>query len=126
MVLSALLFPRGSLTWMRGAWRAGRFTPLASRSTLDELLRVLGYPKFRLGPDEVLYLLQDYLPYAETVPDPSPLDSVPAAPDPDDQKFLDLAVAGGAAYLVTGDGGLRKVVPPAGLEVVGPGELLRR
>jgi putative PIN family toxin of toxin-antitoxin system len=105
---------------MRAAWRQGHFTPLASRSTLDELIRVLGYPKFRLDAGEVLALLEDYVPFSETVPQGPPAGAVPRAPDPDDQKFLDLAVAGRASFLVTGDAALRAVAPPPGLEIVTP------
>lgn len=48
VVLSALLFSRGRLAWIRAAWQGGRFVPLASKPTVEELIRVLGYPKFRL------------------------------------------------------------------------------
>jgi len=120
VVLSALVFPRGSLAWMRSAWRQGRFVPLASRSTLEELIRVLGYPKFELDADEVMALLADYVPFTETVREPAAPGPVPEAPDADDQKFLDLAVAGRAALLVTGDAALLGVTPPAGLQIVNP------
>ena len=122
VVLSALLFPRGTLSWMRGAWRQGRFTPLTSRSTLDELIRALGYPKFQLDEDEVMALLEDYVPFTETVPEGPTAGAVPRAPDPDDQKFLDLALAGRASFLVTGHAALRTVASPAGLEIVSPQE----
>ncbi|MEJ2218670.1 MAG: putative toxin-antitoxin system toxin component, PIN family [Gemmatimonadota bacterium] len=118
VVVSALLFSGGRLAWMREAWRR-RFTPLTSRATADELIRVLGYPKFGLEPAEIMALLGDYLPFAETVDVPGDVASV-VAPDPDDQKFLDLAVAGGASWLVTGDRGLLAVAVPEGLRLVSP------
>lgn len=121
VVLSALLFSTGRLVWIRTAWQQGRWVPLASRATLDELIRVLSYPKFGLSGDEVLAILKDYVPFVETVEVPAgPLDGVPAAPDPDDQKFLDLAVSGKASHLVTGDAGLLSVSPPPGLALVTP------
>jgi putative PIN family toxin of toxin-antitoxin system len=121
VVLSALLFSTGRLVWMRTAWQQGRLLPLASKATLDELIRVLSYPKFALSGDDVLAILKDYVPYVETVEVPAgPLDGVPCAPDPDDQKFLDLAVSGGASDLVTGDAGLLTVSPPPGLTIVTP------
>jgi putative PIN family toxin of toxin-antitoxin system len=127
VVVSALLFSKGRLAWMREAWRR-RFTPLTSRATADELIRVLGYPKFGLAPAEIMALLGDYLPFAETVHVPAGA-RAPVAPDPDDQKFLDLAVVGGASWLVTGDRDLLAVAVPEGLRLVSPetfrGELER-
>jgi len=120
VVLSALVFARGSLAWMRPAWRQGRFVPLAPRSTLEELIRVLGYPNFALDADEVMALLADYVPFTETVPDGPGAAAAVRAPDPEDQKFLDLAVVGRAAFLVTGDAALLGMTPPAGLEIVSP------
>lgn len=121
VVLSALLFTTGRLVWIRTAWQMGRLVPLASKATLDELIRVLSYPKFRLSGDEVLAVLKDYVPFVETVDvPPGPLVGVPTAPDPDDQKFLELAVSGRASCLVTGDAGLLTVSPPPGLTILAP------
>ena len=67
VALSALLFPSGSLAWLRDAWHDGRLTPLVSNETVIELIRVLGYPKFELSEEERLDLMADYLPFAEAV-----------------------------------------------------------
>ena len=103
LVLSALVFVKGALVALRQAWQAGRFTPLASRATAAELIRVLAYPKFRLSHEEQQDLLGDYLPYCETVRLPSPPPAVPSCRDPLDTPFLKLALAGKADLLVTGD-----------------------
>jgi len=47
-VISALLFG-GSLGWLVAHWQNELVTPLVSRETAQELLRVLGYPKFGLS-----------------------------------------------------------------------------
>ena len=120
VVLSALLFTRGHLTWIRRAWARGAFVPLASRATIEELVRVLAYPKFGLDAQDVASVLADYLPFAETVPVEAEGWGIPKAPDPDDQIFLDLAVAGGASFLVTGDNVLLRVAAPEGIRVVSP------
>lgn len=106
LVLSALVFVQGHLTPLRTAWQSGRIQPLMSRTTAAELVRVLAYPKFNLTPDEQQELLADYLPVCETViiPDPPPL--TPVCRDRFDQPFLQLALAGQAAALVTGDSDL--------------------
>lgn len=80
--------------------------PLVSAPTVKELARVLAYPKFRLSAADREELLADYLPYAEVVrtegivPERSPL---PRCRDPLDDMFLELAQAGHADALVTGD-----------------------
>ncbi|MHB1841390.1 MAG: PIN domain-containing protein, partial [Acidobacteriaceae bacterium] len=45
--VSALLFAHGRLAWLRRHWREGGCAPLVSRATVEELTRVLAYPKFR-------------------------------------------------------------------------------
>ena len=121
VVLSALLFEEGSLSWLRTAWVATRCRPLVSVETVRELLRVLSYPKSQLTQEECEELLGDYLPFAETVVVPKSVD-IPRCSDRDDQKFLELASAGRAELLVTGDRALLDldkqcpfgIIPPAG------------
>ena len=100
-VVSALLFANGRLAWLRQHWREGGCVPLISRATAAELTRVLGYPKFRLSPDDRLELLADYLPYCETIEPAQRCTSV--CRDGNDQPLLDLAQSGKADLLVTGD-----------------------
>ena len=103
LVLSALVFAQGRLTPLRNAWQAHRIQPLVSRATAAELIRVLAYPKFRLTADEQHELLADYLPYCKTVRIPDPPPKTPACRDAFDVPFLQLAIAGKAAALITGD-----------------------
>jgi putative PIN family toxin of toxin-antitoxin system len=103
LVVSAIVFTRGRMFELRKGWRTGQFDPLVSRSTATELLRVLAYPKFKLSEAEREDLLADYLPYCTTVRMPSKPPTVPACRDPFDLPFLELAIAGDADYLVTGD-----------------------
>lgn len=103
VVLSALVFRGGTAARLRLAWQQGVFVPLASTVTAQELVRVLGYPKFRLSPEEQEELLADYLPHTRAVRIPEPQPSVPACRDVMDLPFMQLAVAGGAQVLVSGD-----------------------
>lgn len=103
VVLSALVFRGGAAAQVRQAWQRGRVLPLASTATVQELVRVLAYPKFRLSPADQDELLADYLPYAETVPIPQPPPTVPDCRDALDMPFMQLAVAGKAQVLVSGD-----------------------
>jgi putative PIN family toxin of toxin-antitoxin system len=103
VVLSALVFGGGKAGQIRRAWQTGLIAPLGSPATVQELLRVLAYPKFRLSTDEQHELLGDFLPFVETVRIPTPPPAVPACRDPMDTPFLHLAVAGRADVLVSGD-----------------------
>ena len=115
VLLSALHFHTVSLSWLRAAWREERLRPLVSRWTAAELIRVLAYPKFRLSEDDQKHLLDDYLPRCEMIVVPDPPPEVPRCRDPSDRPFLELAVAGQADALVTGDGDL--LVLAAGFSV---------
>ena len=63
LVLSALVFPPGRVASLRELWQQQQFLPLVSQPTLAELIRALGYPKFRLTLAEQEELLADYLPF---------------------------------------------------------------
>jgi putative PIN family toxin of toxin-antitoxin system len=102
LVLSALVFG-GSTAKLRLAWQDDRLTPLASKATITELIRVLAYPKFKLTKSEQEDLLADYLPFCETVLIPDVLPIIPECRDRFDAPFLLLALVGQADYLVTGD-----------------------
>lgn len=103
LVLSALVFAGGRLAPLRRAWQAGLVRPLASQATAAELIRALAYPKFKLAPREQEELLADYLPYCETVLIPAPPPATPPCRDEFDVPFLQLALAGKANALVSGD-----------------------
>jgi len=103
VVLSALVFGGGLAGQVRLAWQRGVLLPLASTVTVRELVRVLAYPKFCLSPQERQELLADYLPHVETVRIPQPPPTVPDCRDAMDVPFMQLAVAGKAQVLVSGD-----------------------
>jgi uncharacterized protein len=102
ILISALIFG-GKIARLRFAWQEGYFTPLVSKVTTTELIRVLAYPKFRLTPTEQEDLLSDYLLFCESVMMPDILPIIPECRDLFDVPFLLLALVGEADYLVTGD-----------------------
>ena len=103
VVLSALLFAKGRLTPLRFAWQHEACHPLACKATIDELMRVLTYPKFKLNTEDQHELLADYLPHCTTVLIPAKPPKTPPCRDAFDVPFLQLAIVGKADYLVTGD-----------------------
>ena len=69
VLVSALLFNQGRLSWLRPCWHQGQLTPVLAEPTVRELLRVLAYPKFRLQAAERERLLEDLLLQGGTVLD---------------------------------------------------------
>jgi uncharacterized protein len=101
VVVSALIFAHGRLSWLRRHWREGGCVPLISALTVTELTRVLGYPKFKLSASDRRELLSDYLPFCEVIERTRKSNIV--CRDANDQPFLDLALSGKAELLISGD-----------------------
>lgn len=101
VLVSALLFT-GSSSQLIPAWHAGRVRPVVSAEILEEYVRVLAYPKFKLIDSEIHGLIEEeVLPVVDTVR-ARPI-SVPTLRDPDDLKFIACAVAAGVRWLVSGN-----------------------
>jgi putative PIN family toxin of toxin-antitoxin system len=126
VVLSALLFPAGRLAWIADSWRDQRLRPLVNADTTSELMNVLTYPKFHLDDVEVQTLLAAYLPWTTAVRMPSRLAGLPRCRDVDDQKFLELALAGKAEALVSGDKSLLELADEVRFAIVTPAQLRMR
>jgi len=105
VVVSALLFERGSLGWIRTAWQTQLIQPVVAEPTVRELMRVLAYPKFRLNALDLEQLLADLLPWCETWTAPI-ICAQQQVRDPKDQVFVDLALTARVSVLVSGDADL--------------------
>lgn len=102
VLVSAVLSPGGTPANLLRDWRAGRFELIVSPQLLDELSRVLAYPKIRrrVPEDPATRLVASLERRARLLPDrtTSPI----ASADPDDDYLLALAHAA-RAVLVSGD-----------------------
>lgn len=103
VLVSAALSPAGAPAQVVRRWLAGEFELVASPLLLDELSRVLTYPKIaeRVATNDRAALLELVSAEAEIAADPAgppPL----SVPDPGDEYLVLLALAEGAA-LVSGD-----------------------
>lgn len=120
--VSAALRP-GSIADLAIIEAASSDTVLASRATLDELEDVLQRPKF--NKTRILYLrlefLRLYLSRFETV---IVSKSVTDCRDPDDNKFLELALSGNADFIITGDDDLLNLHPWRGIAILSPADYL--
>jgi len=125
VVLSALLFQSGHLAWLRSHWPSGRVQVLGSKATTDELIAALAYPKFELTSADIEALLADFLPYVAAITAVT-TGRAPRCRDADDQKFVDLAIAGRADVLVTGDKDLLALGADAPFAIETPAEYAKR
>ena len=119
VLVSALLF-NGTPGELVTLWKEKRIQPLCSKSIIDEYLRVLAYPKFKLTDIEIDYLLTvEILPWFEPVNVPKGESYVKN--DPQDDIFIWCAVEGKAHALISGDNHLLelKKTPVPVLSVTG-------
>jgi putative PIN family toxin of toxin-antitoxin system len=109
VVLSSLLFRSGRLSQLRHGWQGKRFVSVVCSQTMAELVRVMGYKKFKLSQSDVTAILALYIPYVEVhtlTPSTESLADTPQCRDSKDQIFLDLAHSAQVNCLVTGDADL--------------------
>ena len=95
IVLDLWLFEDPATAPLRAALQSGRITHLATSSMREELARVLTYPHIVKRMAKSLIQAQDILQrFDEHLLAAEPADKAPCTcKDPDDQKFIDLAVA---------------------------------
>jgi putative PIN family toxin of toxin-antitoxin system len=124
-VLVAGLLPGGGTGEIPGRCNTGEIRLTMSRAMLDELLRVLAYPKFRLSEGEIHYLLYaEVLPHVEIV-GVRPWPAVVTA-DPADDMFLHCAFKARASCIVSGDRHLLRLKSYKRIKILTPSEFLSR
>jgi uncharacterized protein len=129
VLVSAILSPRGAPAQILTAWRAEQFDLVISEAILAELDRVFRYPKIakrHRWSEEQLQAFLDNLSHIAILT-PGVLTLAVITEDPPDDRYLECAVEGEAAYIVSGDRlllrlgvyrGIRILTPRAFLEVL--------
>lgn len=120
VVVSAFVFRAGTLAWLREAIMNRALTPVVSGETLNELVRVLGYPKLRLSKEDREAVLTHYMEHAEAVTQPRTRARLPVCRDPHDEIFVRLAYAANVDALVTGDDDLLVLAAHSRIPIVSP------
>ena len=115
-VLDWLLFRNPFMDALQTAIEAGSVRWLASPRMREELLRALSYPALASWQPNSEHTLAVFDRWAVTCPEPEPTAVGPfICSDPDDQVFIDLALAHSARWLVTHDRALHKLARRAAL-----------
>jgi putative PIN family toxin of toxin-antitoxin system len=124
--VSALLVSDSNAAKILDLARAGELELLISPGILEEIARVLQYPKLkkrhRRTPRELRAFLKEFAEFATVVAGESKIEAVKA--DPDDDKYLACAVEGQADFIISGDRHLTDLGVFRGIRIVSPGEFL--
>ena len=124
VIVSAILFG-GIPGKLISLWKSGHLKPLASKDIIDEYIKVLAYPKFRLTEKEINYILyNEILPYFEVVTLKPGLGTIQK--DPSDDKFIHCAEAGKAGVIISGDQHLLNLKTYGKLKILTPLQFLEK
>jgi putative PIN family toxin of toxin-antitoxin system len=121
VLVTGLLSPFGACGEIVRMISSGELTLSFDARILLEYDEVLRRPKFMFAEEKVVSLL-DYIVYRGQAVAPSPLNK--SLPDPDDEPFLEVALASQAACLVTGNQKHFPVERCQGIKVFSPKEFL--
>jgi putative PIN family toxin of toxin-antitoxin system len=129
IIVSRYLTPGGLASQVLALWRDDAFELIVSEAILAEVRDVLLRPsirvRHRMPEDMVDQVIDGFRQFATLV---APEEPIQASEDPDDDKFLECAVAGGADVIVSRDPhllslkqfrGVRVLSPAAFVEVLG-------
>ena len=107
--LDLFVFRDPTVAALREALGSGAVIGTTNDACRSEWLRVLGYPVLRLDEAACAARLDEYDAVMRPA-QPRPFDfALPRCADPDDQKFLELAAACGARWLLSRDDALLKL-----------------
>ena len=121
-VLISRVFWKGPPFEILKAWQEQRFRLAVSPPILDEYRRVLDEMMKRrtlLVLTSILRIIEFHSEMVEPVSF-----SKPVCSDPDDDKFLEAALAAHAGYVVSGDAALLKVKQYRGIAIIRPTQFL--
>ena len=121
-VTIAALFWKGHPRTIYDLVHDKKFTMLLSPDMENEFIRVLGYPKFGLSPNEMQPFIKNLRRIAELLKTTTRISVITS--DPTDNIFLECALDGCADYVVSGDKHLLKLGVFSGIKIVNARELL--
>ena len=126
VLISAVISPRGTPAQILRLWEGEEFELTISPPILEELERVIHYPRiqerYNLSEEYVGQFLQS-IGGGATVVEPAVQLSV-IEKDPSDDRYLECAVASAASYIVTGDDHLLDLEEYGGAAILNPVEFL--
>lgn len=121
ILIRALIMPHGTVGPVLLRLRQSEYTLLYAQSLLEELIDVLNRPrirtKYNLTQDDIKAVVALILLRGEAI---EPKRTITICRDPKDNKFLEVAVAGKADVIVSGDEDLLVLHPFEDIPIVQP------
>ena len=125
VLVSALIQRQGTTGEVLRALRDKRFTPIFTTEIVVEIIDVLGRPAFRtkyhVEPDDITALENLLRLHGELA---TPTQRLKACRDPQDDKFLEAALAAQADCVVSGDADLLDMRTFEEIPILRPAEFL--
>ncbi|HLZ10762.1 MAG TPA: putative toxin-antitoxin system toxin component, PIN family [Chloroflexota bacterium] len=126
VIVNRFLSPSGVPAQLIAAWQQQSIDIVVTESILAESARALGYPAIKsrhgLKDNEIRAVIQEFARFSIVVVAEATGDR--PSLDPDDDKFLDCAVAGEAQFIVSGDRHLLELHEYRGVRIVRAAVLL--
>jgi hypothetical protein len=127
VVVSGILSQKGIPGTILRAWREERFELVTTEAILEEITRVLRYPKIakrhEWSEKHIAAFVEDLRHLA--ILTPGELRLAVVREDPSDDRYLECALEGEAEYIVTGDRHLLELGQLRGTEIVKPAAFLQ-
>lgn len=123
-ILVSAVIAQGSPRTLLRACIDGTHTLLESPRTIAEFSEVVGRPKFKMTDVEVRRIVTAVVQVSELIETASRLSVI--ADDPDDDRFLELAVDGRAHLIVSGDKHLLSLKEFTGIPIVKAVDAVKR
>lgn len=127
VIISAILIKGNIPDKILQAWREEKFELVISFQILNELSRVLFYPKIKqkkwLNDQQIEELIVSLAKASSLTPGTLVLEVI--KDDPDDDKFIIAAIEQKADYIVSGDLHLKKLKEYKGIKIVTPADFLK-
>jgi len=122
VIVSALLSPNGTPAEIIRYMEISKITIATSDPLLDELERVLKYPKvakyIKASETDITLFIKRFRMFADIVKPESSIETVEK--DPDDDRVLECAVAAKADFIISGDQHLLEFEEFQGIEILSP------
>ena len=125
VIVSGTIQNRGNPFRILEAWQQGRFLLVTSDALLEEVRRVLSYPriqKYGITPQQIRRVVQTLKKYGVSTEGKLQVSAVPE--DPQDNQVLSAAIEGVADYIVSGDEHLRNLKQYQTISIVTPREFV--
>ncbi len=128
--ISSTMSTKGAPAQVFDKWLSGAFELIVSDDIMTEYRTVLRYGHVRkrhgLTPPEMEKLINDFLrDFLRGVTLITPTETVHSViDDPDDNKFLECAQAGGAEFVISGDKHLLNLKEYEGIQILSPSAFL--